>query len=197
LTADAEATFTVPLGSAMRGAGLRGTMAEIRLEGDALILTGDQGGRLAIPARDVECIRVASHPGRYRSTGYETRIWRIGTRAPLSIVPMPHALGNYGATMRSFAGWVFADGGKVLRGPSLPVLIVQMTWTVGSVALVAVLLLGGAIVEGLWWMWLIEAFVIGLAILLFVGLRRSYFPRRVSRPDQLDELVPPAEENRR
>jgi len=75
-------------------------------------------------------------------------------------------------------------------------MIVQMTWIVGSVTLVAVVLLGGAIVEGKWWMWLIEAFVVALAILLFVGLRRSYWPRHVSRPDQLDELLPTREENR-
>jgi len=172
-------------------------MAEIGLEGDALILAGDQGGRLAIPAREVECIRIASSPARYGSASYETRIWRTGTPGGLAIVPVPRAPGSYGPTMRNFAGWVFADGGVVIRGPSLAAVIVQMTWTVGSVTLVAVVLLGGAIVEGKWWMWLIEAFVVGLAILLFVGLRRSYWPRRVSRPDQLDELLPPREESRR
>ncbi|WP_114950995.1 hypothetical protein [Sphingosinicella terrae] len=196
MSAAAEPAFTVPLSRAMRRAGLRGAMAQVRLEGDILVLGGDGGGTLALVPGDVTCIRIASYPGRHRPTGYETRIWRRQASGSLAIVPMNHAMGGYGPVMRRFAGWVFADGGSVLRGPSLPALLFQMAWTVGGIALIALLLLGGAIAEGLWWMWLIVALFAGLAVLLFVGLRRAYWPRRVIRPEQLDEFLPLSEENR-
>ena len=160
------------------------------------MLTGEQGSRLAIPAGDVACIRIAGFPVRYGPTLYETRIWRTGKGRPLLIVPMPHQLANYGPAMREFAGWVHAVGGDVLRGPGLLALVVQTAFTVGSVALIALLLLGGAIVEGKWWMWVITLFAAGLAVLLFFGLYRTSWPRRVTSPDELDEMLPLREESR-
>jgi len=84
----------------------------------------------------------------------------------------------------------------VLRGPGLLSVIVQMGFTVGSTGLLTLLLLGGAIVEGSVWMWLVVLFFASLTVLLFVGLRRSYWPRRVSSPEELDEFLPPREEQR-
>ena len=189
--------FTIKLSRALRSAGLRGSAAEIGLEGEVLVLSGDQGGRIAIPAQEVERIRIVSYPARYVPTDYRTRIWRTGEPRSLVIAPETRRTGDYGPVMRQFAGWVFANGGEVLRGPSLVRLLAQMIWTVGSLALIALVLLGGAIVEGRWWMWLITAFVAGLAGLLFVGLYRTAWPRRVTEPGQLDEYLPPAQETRR
>ena len=195
--ARAEPPFEVPLRRSLRRAGLRGSTAEVRLQGDTLILSGAEGGSLAIPPSAVECLRIASYSSRHVPPDYEFRIWRAGERGSLVIATAPRRHGSYGPVMREFAGWVFADGGRVLRGPGLLRLIVQMIWTVGTVALFALVLLGGAIAEGKWWMWLITLFVAGLAVLLFVGLYRTSWPRRVTSPEQLDEMLPAREEVRR
>ena len=186
--------FTFPLGKTLRGAGLQGAAVEVELEGKALILRGDGGGRLSIPAREVECMRIASYTARSHPTSWQTFIWRSGERRPVAISPLSHEPGDYGPMMRTFSIWVSADGGRVLRGPGLTSLIIQMILTVGSVSLVALVLLGAAIVDRQWYMWLITAFVAGLAVLLFVGLRRTNWPRRVTEPDLLAEFLPPAQE---
>ena len=196
MNAPAEPAFEVPLLKAMRRAGLDGAMAEIRLDGDTLRLSGDQGGALAIPAREVARIRIARFAGRRGPPLHETKIWRAGEKAPLLLVASPHHPGSYGPVIRQFAGWVFAEGGQVLRGPGLLSVIVQMGFTVGSTGLLTLLLLGGAIVERRFWMWLVVAFFAALTVLLFVGLRRSYWPRHVCSPEELDEFLPPREESR-
>jgi len=171
-------------------------MAAIRLDGDKLRLAGDRGGALAIPAREVDRLRIAAFHGRRGPALHETKIWRAGEKAPLLLVASPHHPGSYGPVIRQFAGWVFAEGGQVLRGPGLLSVIVQMGFTVGTTGLLTLLLLGGAIVEGSVWMWLVVLFFASLTALLFVGLRRSYWPRRVSSPEELDEFLPPREEQR-
>ena len=194
MSAPAEPAFEVPLLEAMRRAGLEGLMAEVRLDGDTLRLAGDRGGALAIPAREVDRIRIAAFRGRRGPPLHETRIWRAGAEGSLLLVASPHHPGSYGPVIRRFAGWVFAEGGEVLRGPGMLSVIVQMGFTVGSTGLLTLLLLGGAIVERSVWMWLVVLFFASLTVLLFVGLRRSYWPRRVSSPEELDEFLPPREE---
>ena len=196
MSAPAEPAFQVPLLEAMRRAGLDGSMAEIRLDGDTLRLVGERSGALAIRAGEVDRIRIAAFRGRRGPPLHETKIWRAGERTPLLIVASPHHPGSYGPVIRRFAGWVFAEGGQVQRGPGLLSVIVQMGFTVGSTGLLTLLLLGGAIVERSFWMWLVVLFFAGLTVLLFVGLRRSYWPRRVSSPEELDEFLPPREEER-
>ena len=66
----------------------------------------------------------------------------------MNAVGAPRRPGHYRLVMRQFAGWAFSHGGEVLRGPSLVSLLAQAVWTVGSLALFALVLLGGAIAEG-------------------------------------------------
>jgi hypothetical protein len=195
--------FAVPLRRAMRRAGLRGSTAEVRLQGDELVLTGDAGGMILIPAREVDRIRIASirlppprHSVRPPATLYDTKIWRSGERRPLLIGPPLDHPTRYGPVMREFAGWVFAAGGEILRGPGLFALTVEMVWTVGSVTVVGLLLLGGAIVEDRLWLWIVSAIVLALPFFLARRIYRRHWPRRVSRPEELDEVLPPREESR-
>lgn len=197
----AERHFPVPLRRAMRREGLTGSKAEVRLEGDALVLTGDGGGRLRISASEVDRIRIASlplppprHSTRPPRIVFETWIRRSGGRAALRIGPPgPGHGGPYRAAIREFAGWVFAGGGEVYRGPGLPTLIVKMAWVVVPLSLIGLLLLGGAIVEGRLWLWLAALFVLALPIWLARRIWRRHWPRRVGRPEELDEVLPPPE----
>lgn len=197
----AERHFTVPLRRAMRREGLAGSKAEVRLEGEALLLIGDSGGTIRISAREVDRLRIASlqlppprHSTKPPRTVYETWIRRRGSRAAVRIGPPgPGHGGPYRATIREFAGWVFADGGAVYRGPGLATLIVEMAWVVVPLSLIGLLLLGGAIVEGRFWLWLVAFFVLASPIVLARRAWRRHWPRRVSRPEELDEVLPPPE----
>jgi hypothetical protein len=194
--------FAVPMRRAMRREGLAGSKVEVRLQGDTLVLTGDAGGSLSVSAAEVDRIRIASVrlPPPRRSprpprTLYETRIWRSGNRARLLIGPPADRRGHYRAVMREFAGWVFEDGGKVLRGPGLATLLLQTVWATVPLGLIGLLLLGGAIVEGRPWLWLLAFFVLTLPVLLARRAYRRHWPRRVTRPEELDEVLPPTEES--
>ena len=198
----AEPYFAVPMRRAMRREGLAGSKVEVRLQGNALVLTGDAGGSLRVPAAEVDRIRIARvrlppprHSPRPPKTVYETRIWRSGHRAGLLIGPPADRRRHYRALMREFAGWVFAGGGKVVRGPGLAILLVQTAWAIVPLGLIGLLLLGGAIVEGRFWLWLVAFFVLALPIFLARRVYRRHWPRRVSRPEELDEVLPPPEEN--
>jgi hypothetical protein len=198
----AEPRFAVPLRRAMRREGLTGSKAEVRLEGDALVLTGDAGGSMRIPAPEVDRLRIASlllppprHSPRPPRMLYETWIWRSGNRARLLIGPPADRRGQYRAVMREFAGWVFADGGKVYRGPGLATLIVKMAWIFVPLSLLGLLLLGGAIIEGRPWLWLVAFFVLALPILLARRTWQRHWPRRVTCPEELDEVLPPPKES--
>jgi hypothetical protein len=198
----AEPRFAVPLRRAMKREGLAGSKADVALHGDTLVLMGDGGGRIRVSARDVDRMRIASlqlppprHSTRPPAILYESRIWRTGKRAPLLIGPPADRPDHYRALMREFAGWVFAEGGEVIRGPSLAALTVQMVWTVVPLSLLGLLLVGGAMVEGLVWLWLAAASVLALPFFLARWAYRRHWPRRVSRPEELDEQLPPPEES--
>ena len=196
----AEPRFAVPLRRAMRREGLAGSRAEVRLQGDTLVLTGDSGGTLSIAAAEVERLRIAFHelpPPRFvvrpPSRLYQARIRRRAKRS-LLVGPPSDRPDQYRAAMRLFAGWVFANGGEVLRGPGLAELILRLVWAIVPLTLIGLLLLGGAIVEGLVSLGLAAVLVLALPAFLVRRIHRRHWPRRVTRPEELDEVLPPPEE---
>lgn len=196
--------FAVPLRRTMKREGLAGETVAVSLDRNALVLTGDAGGLLRVPATEVERIRIATlllppsrHSMRPPTTLYETRIWRTDNRARLLIGPATDRPVHYRSVMREFAGWVFADGGEVFRGPGLAELILRMAWTIVPLSLIGLLLVGGAMVEGLAWLWLLAVSVLATPFFLAHRIWRRHWPRRVHRPEELDEVLPPLEEKGR
>ena len=189
--------FVVPIGPSLRRVGLEGNAARVALDGDRLILTGDRSGRLEIPARQVRSMRIGMYRSRWRPRPtYDTRIWRRGERLALAIAPPALGYGAYGPVMREFAGWVFADGGVVIRGYGLFGLIAQALIVTGGFSLITLALLGEALASGGVGPW-IGAFVCaGLTLLLSKALILGQWPRRVTRPEQLDEFLPAREDAR-
>ena len=187
----------MPLLAGLRAAGLRGENAHVRIRGDKLVITGDEAGGIEIAPHDVDRIRINTYSSRARPIPhYDTRIWLRGVWKPLAFAPPRHRHGTYGPVMREFAGWVFADGGKVIRGPGLFGLVVQTVLTIGIPSLVTLALLGEALESGQIAIWIVTVFCAGLTLLLFNALYLSQGPRRVTRPEQLDEFLPAREEKR-
>jgi hypothetical protein len=196
--------FAVPLRAAMKREGLAGATVSVSLDGDVLVLTGEGGGLLRVPAAEVERLRIATvtlppprHSVRPPTTLYEARIWRTGHRGRLLIGPSADRPHHYRSVMREYAGWVFAGGGEVLRGPGLGELVLRMAWAIVPLGLLGLLLLGGAVVEGLAWLWLLAASVLAAPIFLARRIRRRHWPRRVESPEALDDVLPPLEEKER
>lgn len=191
--------FAVPLRKAMRREGLAGPAALVSLEGDVLVLRGQERGQLRVPAGDVERLRLATltlPPPRFAARPptklYEARIRRSGRRPRLLVGPTTDR-DHYRSIMREFAGWVFTDGGEVLRGPGLFELALRMAWAIVPLGLLGLLLLGGAIVEGLAWLWLLALGVLATPFVLARRVARRHWPRRVTRPEELDEVLPALE----
>ena len=186
-------SFEAPPVGALGRAVLKGGMATVRLEGDALKLTGDEGGELAIPAHQVDRIRIVHFGGGRRPTSYETRIWRGNGEEPLLIMPPPHHPGDYATVIRSFAARVAALRGldRVLRGPGRATAIVQLLLVGLPVTLLAAFLLFAAVADGSGWMWLLATLALALDAWLIAGMVRNRWPRRVRTLDELDRELPP------
>jgi hypothetical protein len=103
----------------LRRAGLSGTPLRVALSGDALVLTGAEGGTLRIEAALTERTRFGYIEGKY-GRFYVTRIWPRGAGKPLIVEPEKLDEQAYGTVMQAFAGRVAAVRGlaHIERGTS-------------------------------------------------------------------------------
>ncbi len=88
----------------LRRAGLAGRPT-VRLEGDALIVSGASDGRVTIRPSEVKRILIACSRARVGPL-YETRIWRNGDEKPLVLVPrrsLEDKIEAYPDVIRGFA----------------------------------------------------------------------------------------------
>lgn len=183
--------------AAMRAVGLSGVTARVGLRGDTLVIAGDESGEIEIRPSEVDRMRISAYSSRAQPRPrYDTRIWRHGERTPLAIAPPLDRHGTYGPVMRTFAGWVFADGGQIIRGPGLFGVSVELVVMIGFPGLITLALLNEALASGGVGLWIVTFFSAGLTALLFKALSVSQWPRRVTRPEELDEYLPAREESR-
>jgi hypothetical protein len=186
--------FETALVGALARAGPEGMIGKVRLDGDTLRVVGEKGGELAIPAVQVERIRLVRISGSRLGTTYEARIWRKGMSAPVLLMP-PRPPGGYGPVIKGFARHVAAVRGTVMRGPGLVTAIVNLLIMGGSVTLLATgaVLLG--VYEGGWGWWLAAAVAVALDFLLLASTLRNRWPRRVRNLDELDRELPSKKEH--
>lgn len=103
----------------LRRAGLSGAPLRVALRGDALVLSGAEGGTLRIEAALTERARFGYVEGKH-GRFYVTRIWPRGAAKPLILEPEKSDEPAYGRVMQAFAGRVAAVRGlaHIERGTS-------------------------------------------------------------------------------
>ena len=185
--------FEAALVGALARAGLEGGVGIVRLDGDTLRIAGEKGGELAIPAAEVERIRLVKYSGSRLGTSYESKIWRKGGSEPLLLMP-PRPPVGYGSVIKGFAGGVAAAGGTVMRGPGLATAIVSLLIIGGSVTLLVAAAVLLAVFEGGWGWWLAAAVAIALDLLLLANTFSNRWPRQVRNLDELDRELPSKED---
>jgi len=179
---------------ALARAGPEGMIGKVRLDGDTLRVVGEKGGELAIPAVQVERIRLVRISGSRLGTTYEAKIWPKGASAPFLLMP-PRPPTGYGPVIKGFAGRVAAAGGTVMRGPGLATAIVNLLIIGGSFTLLAAGAVLLAVFDGGWPWWLAAIITVALDLLLLFDTFRNRWPRRVRNLDELDRELPRKEEN--
>ena len=185
--------FETALVGALARAGLEGGVGIVRLDGDTLRIAGEEGGELAIPAQQVERIRLVRFAGSRIGTTYEAKIWRKGAPEPVLLMPSRPPVG-YGPVMKGFAGQVATARGTIMRGPGLATAATNLAIMGGSVTLLATGAVLLAMFEGGWGWWLAAAIAVALDLLLLRDTFRNRWPRRVRNLDELDRELPSREE---
>ena len=151
---DTEPSFQAFGSRRLRRAGVSGGRVRVALEGDALVLTGAKDGVLRIPAGDVERLRSGYEETKY-SRLFQTRLWRVGARAPLLLLPADGDTEAYGITIRAFAAHVAEAGGiaRVERGISAAgALIVVVLTSLPALAYCGIALFIGEAAHALYWL---------------------------------------------
>lgn len=136
-----EPRFPILLTKRLARAGLAGDGAQGHWRGEALELTGAQGGSLVIPADSVRRIRAGHEPRSKTSVAPVVWLWVSGARRPIAIETTGPGDGAYSAAMGALAAVVAANYGlgRVERGSAsgwtaAPVVIFGLffAWTLWS-----------------------------------------------------------------
>jgi hypothetical protein len=175
----------------LRSLGLQGRLAYARLDGDCLILVGEEAGESIIPIAAISQVRIGRDDVKY-GPFYEMRLWHGGGPDSLALHVSKQQLGGYADAARAVASAV-----AKVRGLSQ----VERGLTAGG-ALVAPLLMFPVALAA----WGAAAFVLGdapwwgrllvplLPTLLFLFLlwrcRARQYPRAVQSLAELDRYLP-------
>ncbi|MBO9622593.1 MAG: hypothetical protein J7500_07765 [Sphingomonas sp.] len=171
--------------SALEALGVKGSNLSVALEGDRLVLSGRDGGTVAIPAHAVERLRhfgteqVHELEGSIAAT-LEAKIWWSGSPRPVVLTAIAGQGGDYRATILDFAERVAAahGPGRLQLGPGYATAIVNLLIVVPPCLLLFALLVGVSILDGGWW-WLATAVIAPLFLWLGGRNLASRWPRRV------------------
>ena len=173
----------------LQARGLSGLGVVVRLDEGALVLQGEEGGRLDIPAASVDRVRQfrmeAVHSLHFRSpVMYETKIWWDGGRKPALLIPV-NDKDSYRAIIAEFAAAVAeAQGLERLRiGPGWTTAIVNLLVVGIPCLFLFAFVFWLALIDGGWW-WLGAALIFMLFFWLAGRNLVSRWPRRVRSLDQ-------------
>jgi hypothetical protein len=181
--------FTSINSAALRRCGVTGPDVVVRLEGSTLMIVGEDGGAVAIPAASVDLIRQFSTQTVHSPDGdipplYETKIWWDGRSKPALLIPVEdHSA--YCAAIAGFAGQVAAANGleRLRIGPGYATAIVNLLLVGIPCLFLFAYVLGIAMMDGGWWWPAAVAIVIAFAWLARRNLV-SRWPRAVRSLDQ-------------
>ena len=187
-----DAAFTISNGRALKRRGLTGYEIMVRLDGNILTFSDEDGRTVAVPASQVDRLRFfRMDPTQARYGGstpaiYETKIWWDGGRWSILLVAVDE-LETYRAAIRAFAGQVAAARGldRIRLGPGWVTAIVNLLLVVPITLALFAYIFYVAIEDGGWW-W-VSAIVVFLAFAWIVGRNLySRWPRRLRSLEQLD-----------
>ncbi|MBC7896157.1 MAG: hypothetical protein H7066_12150 [Cytophagaceae bacterium] len=186
-----EHTFQCYLTRHMRGLGLEGSGAWVRVSDGLIDLTGIDGGQVRIRLDDIARIRVGFLDSKGRS--YETRIWTPGAEKPMRLTPTIATLGAYGHAIRfvtsQMAGHQRQD--RIERGYSKFDAIFGPAM-MGVLVLAAMGISIFALGNEPWWGRLLAPAIplLIFGLLLWLGVSR-YWPRPIRQLSDLDVQLPP------
>lgn len=175
----------------LRRAGLTGAPVRVALSGDALVLTGAEGGTLRIEAAHTERTRFGYIEGKY-GRFYVTRIWPRGADKPLIVEPEKPDEQAYGRVMQAFAGRVAVVRGlaPIERGTSVTGALVTLALLLLPV--LAFTAIAVALAEGDDWLgWTAGGAVLwGLGALFILNYLMRQRPRPIAALGELSKYLP-------
>lgn len=181
--------FTSTNCRALQDRGVEGLDIFVRLEGSALELSGEQGGRVSIPVASVDLIRQFKMDAVQSLHGgtpdmWETKIWWDGGSKPVLLMPIRNQP-VYSAMIGEFAAQVAeAHGLKALRiGPGYTTAIINLMIVGIPCLLLFAFMIWISVMDGGWW-WLASAVTFVLFFWLAGRNLVSRWPRRVRSLDR-------------
>lgn len=180
------ASFSCENGRALKARGVAGARVNVCLEGDTLVIRGEDGARVTIVAGSVDRIRQFHSPSGAANSGFhETRIWWEGGRTPV-VISGCRGYG-YRPVIVGLAAQVAALRGaeRLEIGPDTTFAIIN-----GLIVLVPFIGFGGALLwsavaDGGWWLVGVMIVLAGLGWLIF----RHLLPRWPRRAGSLDRFA--------
>ena len=172
--------------------GVEGLDVVVRLEDSTLELSGEDGGRVSIPAASVDLIRqfkMEAVQSLYGGTPdmWETKIWWDGGSKPVLLMPIQNQ-SVYSAMIGDFAAQVAdAHGLKALRiGPGYTTAIINLMIVGIPCLFLFAFMIWISVMDGGWW-WLVTAVIFMLFFWLAGRNLVSRWPRRVRSLEQFVE----------
>jgi hypothetical protein len=184
---DGASFHVVPTGL-LAEAGLGVGRLGVSIDGDSLLIEGEQGRGFSIPAGDVAQLRI----GRVTIKNgiiHEARIWCRGEKRPFHLVGGGIDPG-YARVMRAFAARVEAAGGELWRGDSMVNAVILLILSSASIAALALCLALYAWLTPSW-AFAVAALAVAAGNIWFTRrLLARIWPRRVRAVADLDNALP-------